>query len=40
MLEKGTFLTEKVNEVLQPIPGLTFISESGINKQGSISAAL
>jgi site-specific DNA recombinase len=38
--KKGAFLTDKVNEVFEPIPRLNCISESDKNKQGSISAAL
>jgi hypothetical protein len=38
--KKGTFLTDEVNDVFEPIPRLNCISESDKNKQGSISAAL
>jgi site-specific DNA recombinase len=38
--KNGTFLTEKVNEVFEPIPRLNSITESDKNKQGSIAAAL
>ena len=38
--QNGTFLTDKVNDVFEPIPRLNCIPESDKNKQGSISAAL
>ena len=38
--KNGTFLTEKVNEVFEPIPRLNCISEDDKNKQGSIAAAM
>ena len=38
--KNGTFLTDKVNEVFQPIPRPNCITDDDKNKQGSISAAL